>query len=72
MLRWFLLFLLVVIVYRLLTRGSASRRPPSVRGPEQMVVCARCGVYVPASEALATDGQFFCNEQHRRLWAQSR
>jgi uncharacterized protein len=31
---------------------------------EQMVACARCGVYVPASEAVFRTGKVYCCEEH--------
>lgn len=72
MLRWLLLLLLAVIIYRMLRRGRVSgRRRPSVRPPEQMLICAQCGVHLPESEALVTGGQTFCCDQHRELWTQS-
>ncbi|NLC24958.1 hypothetical protein NB640_07005 [Oxalobacter vibrioformis] len=31
---------------------------------EQMLACARCGVYVPASEAVFRTGKVYCCEEH--------
>ncbi len=31
---------------------------------EQMVSCARCGIYVPASEAIFRTGKVYCCEEH--------
>ncbi|MCM1511618.1 MAG: hypothetical protein NC112_00640 [Oxalobacter formigenes] len=33
---------------------------------EQMVACASCGVYVPASEAFFYRGKVYCCEEHGR------
>lgn len=66
MLKWLLLFLVVFIIYKLL---SARARPPELApGPksEHVVACAHCGVFVPQSEALPDEtGRFFCCEDHR-------
>ena len=43
--------------------GQATQSP---NGAETMVRCARCGVHVPASEAvIETGGAVFCSEEHR-------
>ena len=31
---------------------------------EQMLACARCGLYVPASEAVFRTGKVYCCEEH--------
>lgn len=50
---------------RLPPGGPAARRPPG-RTPEAMVDCARCGLHLPASEALRdTDGRAYCCAEHR-------
>lgn len=39
---------------------------------EPMVCCAHCGVYLPASESVATpSGTVFCSEEHRLLHART-
>jgi len=69
----------VVLKYLLLAALAAilwwawgkSRRPrpaaPPRREipPEKMVACARCGVHLPESDALAANGRFYCSEDHR-------
>ena len=41
-------------------------RPAENDGAERMLRCAQCGVYLPASEAIAGAGdQQFCSEAHR-------
>ena len=49
---------------------AASRR--AARGPaapgagaEPMLACARCGLHVPASEALRIGAQAYCSPEHR-------
>ena len=72
-----LLFLgfLAYLVVKGFQRASARRErnegssKDSSRVPESMVVCARCGVHLPESEAIEDDGRRFCSEEHRRLGA---
>ena len=46
--------------------GSPAARRPSARTPEAMVDCARCGLHLPASEALRdADGRAYCCAEHR-------
>lgn len=44
--------------------GMAASRAGRA-SPEGMVVCAHCGVHVPASEALAAQGRDYCSLAHR-------
>lgn len=37
------------------------------RGPEDMVKCVHCGVNMPRSEAILSQGEFFCTPEHQRL-----
>jgi uncharacterized protein len=72
MLRLLLLALLAVIVYRLLRFGNVTGAGrSSTRSTEQIVACALCGVHVPESEAVKSDNQRFCSDQHRLSWTQS-
>lgn len=41
--------------------------PPKARGEETMVRCAQCGVHLPRSESISTDGQYFCSAEHKHL-----
>lgn len=34
---------------------------------EDMVKCAHCGVNLPRSEAIYSQGSFFCTPEHRQL-----
>ena len=33
---------------------------------EDMVCCAQCGVHLPKSESITSQGKFFCSDEHRR------
>lgn len=46
---------------------AARPSAPDPQQPVAMVPCARCGVHVPGSDALANEaGELFCSEAHRR------
>jgi uncharacterized protein len=48
-------------------RGSARRgSAPPPKGSEDMVRCERCGVHLPRSESIVTQGRFFCTPEHQR------
>ena len=70
--RLILLILLGILIFLILNgffRSSAKRnaKDPKGKAVEQMVTCAHCGVHLPESESLASDGKHFCSEEHRRL-----
>lgn len=44
-----------------------KRKPPPAVGAEDMVCCAQCGVHLPRSESITTQGKFFCSAEHQRL-----
>ena len=58
--------LLVVAAFRTFFRAQV-RELPAARstGGEDMVVCARCGVNLPRSEAVSEDGAFHCKDNPR-------
>lgn len=48
--------------------SRAERAATPSDGVEEMVCCAQCGTYVPASEAVTVrQGLHFCCEEHRLL-----
>jgi uncharacterized protein len=68
-----LVLVFVGIVFFLVWKGVARRaRTGRGHGPgaeaERMVGCRQCGVHLPISEAIEADGNFFCSEEHRRLF----
>ncbi|HEX5055338.1 MAG TPA: PP0621 family protein [Gammaproteobacteria bacterium] len=69
----FLILLAGIVVLILTLRGLLL--PPPRRNardtrqePEKMVGCAKCGLYLPESEALSAEGRFFCNLEHHHGW----
>jgi uncharacterized protein len=53
--------------YRRRVERREQRRPPTAVGGEDMVQCARCGVHLPRSESITTQGRFYCSPDHQRL-----
>ncbi len=49
---------------------EAHKEPSSLEG-EDMVRCIHCGVHLPRSESITSEGKFFCSEEHRRLHLES-
>jgi len=74
-----ILFFLIlgVALFLLLGKGRGARSgrreaPPPAQSPEPMVSCAYCGLHIPSSESLLTEGRHYCGEEHRRLDAGGR
>ena len=61
----FVIYLMFRNYQRSLNRPSESAT--TERGPEDMVKCAHCGVNMPRSEAILSQGEFFCTPEHQRL-----
>ena len=65
-----LLVLGLLLVYWILKRyrrGIERRNaPPPVKSSEDMVRCEHCGVHLPRSESITTQGQFYCTPEHQR------
>ena len=51
--------------YRRRVDHGASETPPPADG-EPMVRCAQCGVHLPRSESILTQGTYFCSAEHQR------
>jgi uncharacterized protein len=67
-----LFFLLIRSFSRALKkkREEAEKAQRSLEG-EDMVRCIHCGVHLPRSESIVSEGKFFCSDEHRRLHLQS-
>lgn len=66
----FLLLLIVIawaVVKHVVKSRSSSGQQKQPPAPEDMVRCSHCGVHLPRSESLTSDGRFFCSEDHLRL-----
>jgi uncharacterized protein len=68
-----LLLILVGIVAYLLWKGMSRNARPGGQHPpradaERMVGCSQCGVHLPVSEAVESGGNYFCSDEHRRIF----
>ena len=45
---------------------EANNAPEASAKTEDMVRCAQCGVHLPKSESILTQGRYYCCEEHRR------
>ena len=71
MARIILLALGLLLVYWLLKGyrrrvDRAGATPPPAAEGEAMVQCAQCGVHLPRSESVTTQGSFYCSTEHQR------
>jgi uncharacterized protein len=68
-----LLLLVIALVLWLVFRGffraqvKKGAPPATTVAGESMVACARCGVHLPKSEALAQGNVFLCRDNPRCL-----
>ena len=51
--------------YRRRVDRAGDKAPPAADG-ESMVQCAQCGVHMPRSESITTQGSFYCSAEHQR------
>jgi uncharacterized protein len=66
--KYLLLVAIVAVIWWALKKRpprSGKRTAPAARDPEQMVVCAHCGVHLPQSDSVAENGAYFCSDAHR-------
>ena len=66
----FLLLMMIILVLWWVWRKRAERQGsdlnvPEAKKPEQMVVCAHCGVHHPLSESIVEGVENFCSTAHR-------
>jgi len=63
-----LLIVLAVVAIALIARFLLRQRQLAARRRTEggdMVRCSRCGLHVPAIEAVAAGGRWYCCEAHR-------
>ncbi len=46
--------------------GRPVERKRASPEPELMVICAHCGVHLPQSDSVSSDGETYCSEAHRQ------
>ena len=61
--------LVLVLLWKGLRRAAGSDKPGASSNGERMVNCSECGVHLPISEAVQSQGRYFCSEEHRRLFS---
>lgn len=69
------LFLWLISSYRRALKKRHEEQARKAPGPatlegEDMVRCVHCGVHLPRSESITSEGKFFCSDEHRRLHLQ--
>jgi uncharacterized protein len=67
-----LVILAVIFIARALGAGARREREDRTDGrrvgkEERVVPCAHCGIHVPESAAIESQGRHFCSDDHRRL-----
>jgi len=56
---------IAAVVYLLIRTFRKNTVPPDKVAPEDMVLCAHCGVHLPKGESVQAEGKFFCSTEHR-------
>lgn len=79
---WAVVIIGVLFITRLIAHQAAKRevkddppkkgKPEPLGKPEEMVRCANCGVYMPRSEALKQNDEFWCSTEHAKAGAKNR
>jgi uncharacterized protein len=66
--RLIMLVVIAALVYLLIKsyrRNTPGQDKDVSTDAEDMVRCAKCGVHLPKSESVMSQGQFFCSAAHR-------
>jgi uncharacterized protein len=61
--------LVLFLLWKGLRRGARSDKAGTPSDGERMVNCSECGLHLPISEAVQSQGRYFCSEEHRRLFS---
>ena len=71
MIKILLLLVIGFVVWGLIRAYQRSLGNPSAPSSKQtvedMVKCAHCAVNLPRSEAIYSDGEFYCTPEHQKL-----
>lgn len=59
-------FTLAIVFWFKHMAGKRKELPREEKSPEDMVRCEVCKVNLPRSEALLSQGKFYCCDEHRR------
>ncbi|OGS93460.1 MAG: hypothetical protein A2061_07870 [Gallionellales bacterium GWA2_59_43] len=65
--RLLMLVVIAVVIYLLIRRSYGKKTDVAQKEAvtEDMVRCAHCGVHLPRSESIQSDGRFYCSKEHR-------
>lgn len=50
-------------------KQAKKRGAPPVQHTESMVRCEHCGIHMPRSEAILSNGHIWCSQEHAKLGA---
>ena len=62
-------FTIVIVLWFKHQAGKRDELPRAEKPAEDMVRCAVCNVNMPRSEAVMSQGKFYCCDEHRRRGA---
>jgi len=69
MIKWLLVIGVVWFVYyffiksKPLSQEQSCDRKKDDKEAEEMLQCAKCGIYVEASEAILSNGKYYCSNE---------
>lgn len=67
--RLILIVVIVALLYWLLTssrRQAGKKDEPPLSKTQDMVSCSFCGIHLPKSESVASEGKYYCCAAHSR------
>jgi uncharacterized protein len=59
-------FSIAIVIWLKHMAGKRDALPRKEKSPEDMVRCEVCKVNLPRSEALLSQGKFYCCDEHRQ------
>jgi len=65
----FIVVLVLFLLWKGMKRAARSDGGGTPSDGERMVDCSECGLHLPISEAVQSQGRYFCSEEHRRLFS---
>jgi len=69
LIRLLVIVAIIWLVYRIYQNWQAAKPVSSKKTKtppiEDMVQCSKCGVHLPANEALKSGDKFYCSESHK-------
>lgn len=67
--------IIVLLVYWIIKSKKTEKKQITELLPdasEDMVCCKHCGVHLPKKESIASQGIFFCSDDHRHKYLNSK